>query len=80
MPTARVTSIELNCSVDLYRMYFSQRQLVARRSRWDGEDGMELKAKSNERWLWHGMRDAQLLPLLARGLSTHHTNLSEFAS
>lgn len=79
IPTAAVTSIELNCNVDLYRMYFAQRQLVARRNGWDGEDGMELKAKSNERWLWHGVRDSHALPqLLTDGLSTQYSNL-EFA-
>ncbi len=79
MPTAAISSIELNYNVELYRMYFLQRQLVARQNGWDGEDAMELKGRSNERWVWHGARDPQsLAQVLESGFSIQHSNL-EFA-
>ena len=78
MPTATIESIELNCNVGQYRMFFQQRQLVARSNGWDGEDGMELRRCSNERWCWHGLEGAALESVMREGFRVQHSSL-EFA-
>jgi hypothetical protein len=75
MPAATVCRIELNCNAELYRMYYWSRNRVARQSR---EDGVQSRTEdqSNERWLWHGIRDARAIAeVLKSGYQVQHASL-----
>jgi hypothetical protein len=75
MPAAAVTRVEMNCNIALYRMYYWLRDKVGRQS---SEDGARTSAEdqSNERWLWHGIRDPKAIAeVLKSGYQVQHASL-----
>ena len=71
MPAATVCRVEMNRNLELFRMYYWERDRIARSS---PEGNPEEQA--NERWLWHGVRDARSIDaILQRGYQVQHASL-----